>query len=316
MRANEADRARTALAAERDFVKTLGGFSLGIAGAELVTHERIPIARFNFVDVSGIDRGRQSPFFERALDHYFQRALRPTFRVPIPEAEHVAAGFRRFGFQPRPDPMVLLLGDPARSAPPPSDLTTRSATNAELDGVVGLWVGDRGRAEFRAAIDVAWHHPNPGERLTPVVTARRERIVSAALRYERAGTAGLHFVTTRSEDRGQGAASALVGGSLAPGAVDAAAVPFLFADSARLERRLRALGFSPALSFREYALPPDVELAFPAPGRPRRPDGGPLGTPPRMQRPRSRGGSSAGCGASSAARARRSSGSYRPRCPR
>ncbi len=277
MPGKEVDRARAALASERHFVKTLGGFVLGIAGAELVTHERIPISRFNFVQVVGVDRGRQSPFFERALDHYFQRALRPTFRVPLPEAEHVVAGLARFGFRPRPHPIVLLIGDPERVDPPPTELRVRAATNAELDEVVGLVVGDTGRAEFRAAVDVAWHFPNPGERLTPVVAMREDRIVSAAFRYEQAGTAGLHFITTRPGDRGQGAASALVGGAFAPGAMDGSPVPFLFADSARLEQRLRSLGFAPALSFREYALPLEVDLAFPPPGPP---------TPPRWRPPR------------------------------
>ena len=277
MAAADPGRARAALAAERHFVQTLGGFALGIAGAELVTHERIPIPRFNFVDVVGIDRGRQSPFFERALDHYFQRALRPTFRVPIPEPPHLIAGLTRFGFRARPHPFVLLIGSPGGVPPPPSDLTVRAAENSELDEVVGLWVGDRGRAEFRSAVDVAWHFPNPGERLTPVVAVRGGRIVSAALRYEHAGTAGLHFVTTRPDDRGQGAASALVGGAFAPGSVGVSAVPFLFADSARLEQRLRSLGFAPALSFREYELPPEVELAFPPPGPP---------TPPLWRPPR------------------------------
>lgn len=266
MPARESDRTRTPLAAERHFVKTLGGFVLGIAGAELVTHERIPIPRFNFVQVTGVDRGRQSAFFERALDHYFQRALRPTFRVPIPEAEHVATGLVRFGFRPRPHPIVLLVGATERVAPPVTELRVRPAANAELDEVVSLLVGDPGRAEFRAAVEVAWHFPNPGEQLTPVVATRGDRVVSAALRYERAGTAGLHFITTGAGDRGQGAASALVGGSFAPGSIAPNAIPFLFADSARLEGRLRSLGFAPVLSFREYALPPEAQLAFPPPG--------------------------------------------------
>lgn len=273
----EPDGARAALAAERHFVKTLGGFVLGIAGAELVTHERIPIPRFNFVEVAGIDRGRQTAFFERALDHYFQRALRPTFRVPVPEAEHLVAGLERFGFRARPHPIVLLIADAGGVPPLPTELTVRSATNTELDEVVGLWVGHPGRAELRSAVDVAWHHPNPGERLTPMVAVREGRIVSAALRYEEAGTAGLHFVTTRAVDRGRGAASALVGGALASGATAAGARPFLFADSARLEQRLGSLGFAPALSFREYELPSDAELAFPPPGAP---------TPPRWRPPR------------------------------
>ncbi|MCI4365333.1 MAG: hypothetical protein L3K10_04640, partial [Thermoplasmata archaeon] len=81
-----------ALAAERQFVKTLGGFVLGIAGAELVTHERIPLPRFNFVVVGDVSLERGTAFFERVLDHYFQRALRPTFRVLPPVPAHLARG--------------------------------------------------------------------------------------------------------------------------------------------------------------------------------------------------------------------------------
>ncbi|HTT45035.1 MAG TPA: hypothetical protein VMH38_03340, partial [Thermoplasmata archaeon] len=71
-----------ALATERQFVLTLGGFALELAGATLVTHEKLPVPRFNFVQELGVGRERQTTFFEHALDHYFQRALRPTFRVP------------------------------------------------------------------------------------------------------------------------------------------------------------------------------------------------------------------------------------------
>jgi hypothetical protein len=269
--------AARALAAERHLVRTLGGFVLGVAGAELVTHERIPIPRFNFVEVTGVAPGRQSAFFERALDHYFQRALRPSFRVPIPEAAHLVRGLRSFGFRPRPEPLVLLLRTDDRPAPRSGGLEVRSAVERELDEVVGLWVGDAGRAELRSAIDVAWHHPNPGEALAPAVAVRDGRLVSAALRYDFAGTTGLHFVATRSTDRGQGAASALVAGTLGRDRLAPGAVPFLFADSERLVRRLESLGFRPALAFREFELPPDAELAFPPAGPP---------TPPRWRPPR------------------------------
>jgi hypothetical protein len=273
----EADRAEAALASERRFVSTLGGLVLGIAGAELVTHERIPIPRFNFVQVSGVDRGRQSAFFERTLDHYFQRALRPTFRIPLPEPEHLKSGLLGFGFRPRPQPIVLLVGEAERAAPPSTDLSVRPATNAELDEVGDLLDVDAGRAEFRTAIDIAWHAPNPGETLTPIVATRDDRIVSAGLRYEVGGSAGLHFITTRTGDRGQGAASSLAMGAFALGSIGADEIPYLFADSSRLEQHLSRLGFTPALSFREYTLPPEVELAFPPPGP---------ATPPRWRPPR------------------------------
>jgi GNAT superfamily N-acetyltransferase len=269
--------ARSALAAERALVRTLGGFVLGIAGAELVTHEKIPIPRFNFVEVSEVSPERQTAFFERALDHYFQRALRPTFRVPVPEPDHVRAGLRRFGFVPSDEPLVLLVGGPGLVAPPAEGFAVRPAEVAELDAAVELWAEGPGRPEFRAAVDVTWHHPNPGERLVPFVAERRGRVASAALRYDHAGTAGLHCVTTRPSDRGQGAASALVAGALDPNAFSPETVRFLFADSARLERRLRGLGFVPARAFREYALPLHADLALPSPG--------PM-TPPRWRPPR------------------------------
>jgi hypothetical protein len=273
----ESRRARAALAAEEALVKTLGGFVLSIAGAELVTHERIPLGRFNFVEVKGVDRGRQAAFFERALDHYFQRALRPAFRVPIPEPAHLVAGLERFGFRPRAHPLRLLLGAADRQPTPTSAFEVRPAHAGELDEVVALWAGDAGRSEFRSAVDVAWHHPNPGERLTPVVALRGEKIVSTAIRYEHGGTAGLLFVTTRPGERGQGAASALVAGAFADRGAAADELPFLFADSERLERRLFDLGFAPVLSFREYELPAEAQLAFPRPGPP---------TPPRWRPPR------------------------------
>ncbi len=266
-----------ALAAERQFVKTLGGFVLSVAGAELVTHERVPLPRLNFVEVLGVDAGRQTAFFERALDHYFQRALRPTFRIPIPEPDHVVEGLRRFGFRPRPHPLVLLQGTAGRPTVAPPDVDVRVAESGELDGLASLWVTERGRAELRTAVDVAWHHPNPGERLTPVVAVRGGRIVSAALRYEEEGTVGIHFVTTRPGDRGQGAASALVLGALRPGDVAPGSVPFLFADSERLTGRLTRLGFAAVVAFREFELPPEAELDLPAPGPP---------TPPRWRPPR------------------------------
>ncbi len=86
-----------ALDAERQFVLTLGGFALEVAGATLVTHERIPAPRFNFVQVEGVGAERQAAFFERALDHYFQRALRPTFRLPEPTPPTSTRGCGRSG---------------------------------------------------------------------------------------------------------------------------------------------------------------------------------------------------------------------------
>ena len=122
-----------ALEAERQFVLTLGGFALEIPGATLVTHEKIPVPRFNFVQEMGVGRERQTAFFERALDHYFQRALRPTFRVPLPVPDHVDIGLRRFGFRARSAPLVLLLSSGARPGEFGQDVAVRIADHHELN---------------------------------------------------------------------------------------------------------------------------------------------------------------------------------------
>ena len=199
-----------ALEVERQFVLTLGGFALETAGAYLVTHERIPAPRFNFVQELGVAPERQTAFFERALDHYFQRALRPRFRAPFPVAAHIDAGLRRFGFRPRPAPLVLLLDAPDRPRPTGEPPDVRPAKTSELDLVASFWTAERERPEFRAALHVAWTHPNPHERLQPLLAFRRAEAVSAALVYRYRNVAGIYAVATRPSARGQGAASDLV----------------------------------------------------------------------------------------------------------
>ncbi|HYA10889.1 MAG TPA: GNAT family N-acetyltransferase [Thermoplasmata archaeon] len=271
-------RTEAALESERQFVLTLGGFALDVAGASLVTHEKIPAPRFNFVQELGVGRERQTAFFERALDHYFQRALRPTFRVPVPPSAHVDLGLRRLGFVPRASPLVLLLEDGA-SAPVTDDgVEVREAARSELEQVAAFWSDERERPELRTAIDVAWHHPNPHERLVPLVASIDGAPVAAAIVYRYRLAAGVHFVATRPSARGRGAASALVTYALRERPAGRPAFLSMFADSPRLQGRLARLGFSPARSFVEYELPRNAELALPRPGPP---------TPPRWRPPRS-----------------------------
>jgi hypothetical protein len=271
------DPVEEALRAEQHLVRSLGGFVLGIAGADLVTHERIPLPRFNFVQVHAVAPGRQTAFFERALDHYFQRALRPSFRVPTPVPSHVDTGLRALGFSPRSGELALLLGGGPTELSAPPGVTVRPAHAEEVDEVLGLWTAERERPELRTAIDIVWHHPNPGERLAPVVAVRSNRVLSAGIRYETRGTAGLHFIATRPGERGQGAASALVAGSLGPGEAGGAAMGFLFADSPRLEARLIRLGFRRARAFAVYELSRDAQLVLPSAV----PAGPPRWRPPR-----------------------------------
>jgi GNAT superfamily N-acetyltransferase len=266
-----------ALDAERQFVFTLGGFALELAGAALVTHEKIPVPRFNFVQELGVGPERQTAFFEHALDHYFQRALRPTFRVPTPVPSHVDAGLQRFGFRPKASPLRLLLSQESVSAPPTSDVTVRVAEHRELDLVASFWTSERERPEFRAALDVAWVHPNPHETLVPLLASLGTETVSAALVYRYRSSAGIHAVATRPSARGRGAASTIVRFARSHAIAGPVSRYSIFADSARLEHRLESLGFRPARSFVEYELPPSAELALPSPG----PPAGPRWRPPR-----------------------------------
>jgi len=270
-----------ALEAERQFVFTLGGFALEVAGAALVTHEKIPVPRFNFVQELGVGPERQTSFFEHALDHYFQRALRPLFRVPTPVPEHVDSGLRRFGFRPKASPLVLMLSREPAPSPPTSNVTVRAAEHRDLDLVASFWTSERERPEFRSAIDIAWSHPNPNEGLVPLLASVGTETVSAALVYRYRSSAGIHAVATRPSARGKGAASSVVAFARARrigGPVDRYSI---FADSARLERKLETLGFSPARSFTEYELPASADLALPPPG----PPAGPRWRPPRERGP-------------------------------
>ena len=267
-----------ALREEREFVLTLGGFALEIPGATLVTHERVPVPKFNFVQDLWIGADRQTAFFERALDHYFQRALRPTFRVPFPTPPHVDGGLRRFGFRPLPDPWTLLVQRAgSRGALSPGPIRVERASIDRIDEVTPFWIGDREGAEFRRALQVVWAHPNPGERMSPLLAYERERPVAAALVYTFGPSMGIHAVATQPADRGRGAASALVEHALAHETSPEVRFVSIESDSPRLEKRLLALGFAPARRWTVYELPAGASLSLPDPGPP---------TPPRWRPPR------------------------------
>jgi len=266
-----------ALRAERRFVLALGGYALEIAGGTLLTHEKIPSPRFNFVSVTGVAPDRQTAFFERALDHYFQRALRPRFRVIGPVPAHVDRTLRRFSFEPCERETELLLATGPR--PPAADgaQDVRPATAGETDLVASFWSEPSERPELRMALDVARHHPPPGESLVPLLAWEGSRAISAALVYRAGRAAGVHFVTTRPEDRGRGGASALVAAAQRLFPAGEKTRCSLFTNVPRIARHLGTLGFAPAASFVEYELPPSAELALPPPGPP---------TPPRWRPPR------------------------------
>ncbi len=266
-----------ALDAERQLVLTLGGFSLEIAGAVLVLHEKIPVPRFNYVHVVDVGRERQAAFFERALDHYFQRALRPTFRAESPVPEHIDRGLRSFGFRARHSLLVLRLGQRAPAAAPDPRFAVREPAPAEIGSVAAFWTGEKERPELVAALDVAQHHPNSRERLLPLLATLGGEPVSAALVYRYRSSVGIHLVTTRPFARGRGGATALVGHVLRTDPLGPGVRYSILSDSPDAGDRLAELGFEPARSFVEYELPLDAQLAFPPPG----PPGPPRWRPPR-----------------------------------
>jgi hypothetical protein len=268
-----------ALREERELVLSLGGYALELAGGVMVVNERVPVPRFNFVQYVRLHRNRQSTFLERALDHYFQRALRPSIRIEQPVPAFLDESLRRLGFRPGPTPWSLLLRRRLpRSISAGRQYVVRTATADELPLVASFWTGPTEQEEFLRALSVALEHPNPDERVAPGVALREGAPVSAALLHTHRSAVGIHGVVTQPSERGQGAATALVAGLLTdPLAQDKAGPVAMWSDSLRLDRRLGDLGFDVAVRYTVYELPPDAELALPAPSPP---------APPRWRPPK------------------------------
>lgn len=254
-----------ALEEERAFVHALGGYTLETAGARLVTHERIAVPRFNFVQDVRVAPERQSGLFERALDHYFQRALRPDIRVRTPVPLHVDRTLRSLGFVPRLELHELMLTTAGRGPNVPETPAVREATAADLDTVVDFWVGAREREEFRRSVETGWERPNPDEELTPLLAEREGHAVAAALIHTFRGLAGIHAVATQPRARGRGAATTLVAQALVR-SIPAGRPVAIHAESERLARHLRGMGFQPGRAYRVYELPASAELAIPPVG--------------------------------------------------
>ncbi len=270
--------AERVLRARRAFVQALGGYTLELPGASLVTHERVPVPMFNFVLAERIGPGRQSAFFERCLDHYFQRALRPTILTRIPVPPHLERGFEEFGFERAPDPVVLLEAAGRHGEPPGTGLPeVREVAAKDIAHLVHFWIGPVGTDELTRSFEVLLAHPNPEERLTPLAARRDGREIAFAALYEEAGLAGLHGVGTLPSERGMGAASALA--LAARARTEGRGDPPLttWVRSERTAARLNALGYRSVGRRAEYLLPEGVALHIPPPG----PPGPPRWRPPR-----------------------------------
>ncbi len=271
--------ALAAQAAERGFVRCFGGYTVGWSGGTLVVNERIPVPRFNFVQIVRVAPERLTAFFEVALDHYFQRALRPTFRVAEPVPPATERALEDMGFRAPPEPELWLVAGPdrperSRTLPPPE-----LVPDDRLDDLVDLWIGPQGREEFRRHLEVARVHPNPGERIEPRWTLGPDGALrSAGLAYRRGGTLLVEGISTPEPRRGHGSATEWMIGLLgAPIAREARRVA-LRTSTARLARRLAPLGFRPALRSRVYELPAGTQLALPN----AKASAGPLWRPPRI----------------------------------
>jgi GNAT superfamily N-acetyltransferase len=268
-----------ALREERELVLSLGGYALELAGGVLVANERIPVPRFNFVQYVRLHRNRQSSFLERALDHYFQRALRPSIRAEQPVPEFLDASLGRLGFRASREPWTLLLRRRTSQSPTEgSAYDVRTAATDELPLLASFWTGPAEREEFLRALTTALEHPNPEEWLVPGIALHEGRPASAALLHAHRSSVGIHGVVTLPSERGQGAATALVAGLLRePRARDATSPVAMWSASRRLDRRLGELGFEVAAQYAVYELPADAELAIPSVSAP---------TPPRWRPPR------------------------------
>ena len=273
----EAGAARV-LAGERAFVLALGGFSLEVTGASLVTHERFLAPLLNYIVVEGVGPSRQAAFFERALDHFFQWALLPRVLTRDPAPPHLDQGLRGFGFRPAEEPVFLLEAVPEEGRLQASGVPSVERVPPEgLDRVVRFWASPEESAEIARSFDVLAHHPNPGESFVPLVAVRDGRDVATALVYSDGRSASVHGVATDPEERGQGVASALVRHIVRHEVPERPGRLGLVVRSRRAVERLAPLGFRPVGSRLDYELPRDVELRLPPPGPP---------SPPRWRPPR------------------------------
>ncbi len=269
---------RAALDTERSLVLSLGGYAFEVSGGTLLLHERIPVPRFNFVQVEGLSPQRQAGFFERTLDQYFQRAIRPTFRVPMPTAPHIDRTLQSLGFRPRVEPLVLLGRSRPTSRAKKGTWSIRHGPQVATESIVPFWVAPRDAPVLASALEILRHHPNPGETLLPVLAMEDTAPVGAGMVYARGEAAFIFGVSTVPSARNRGVASALVEWILSHPPATRERIIAVFSESRRLERRLRSLGFEPWARWRVYELNADAELTL----APLPPSGGPLWRPPRQ----------------------------------
>jgi GNAT superfamily N-acetyltransferase len=246
---------------ERGFCGAFGGYSLEIPGGYLVVNEKVPVARFNHVQDVRTSPGRVLAFVERALEHYFQRALRPTFEIPDSVEQPLLlralerAGYRHLGpAQER----RLLWWDPEgteRGGPPSRSLEVEvMGPDSDLDLLARFWMREREREEIVRSLDVALSHPNPGEEIRPYLAREQGVPVATAMIYRYRGTAGLHSVAILPSARARGLGTSLVHWILEDWVRSGGGPLTMWIERDRVPGPLRSLGFREVARYRVYAL--------------------------------------------------------------
>ncbi len=266
---------------ERALVCALGGYALQLSGGWLVTHERLPGSRFNFIDIGPVAPARRTAFLERALDHYFQRALRPVVRLRPTAPSEIIEALERLGFRERPVPQQLLVCGPEPGRPPESGRPVRALTPGELPLLHRLWGGFRELPEIRASLDVAIAAPARDEEVIPVAAAAEDGPASVGILHGWNGLWGLHGVATLPGHRGNGWASDLAIGSSRLARDHGGNWLGLRLDSDRVPSGLSRAGFRVREPYRVFDLPHDRALEIPPAGPPQPPRWRPPRAPPR-----------------------------------
>lgn len=262
-------RRREALAIDRRFSFLFGGYGVELPEAHLVVNERLPAPRFNWVQDLRCSPGRATAFLERTLDHYYQRALRPTFEVRSEEVDpgiEKALGLAHYERQGPSRRRQLLRWEPGEgaarlgpSAGGDAAQVPAPLTDEELPAFAELLVLPRQQPEVVRCLQVAQTHPNPGERVAVYAVRGPSGLRSVALYLRQGGHAGLFAVGTRPEDRSRGLATELVAGVLRAEALPQAVPVVLSFEGPKPPAPLLRLGFEPLVSFDVFALAPEVD---------------------------------------------------------
>lgn len=241
----------------RSLALVMGGYAVEVPGATMVVNEKVPVPRFNWVQDVQQSPGRVLAFVERALEHYYQRALRPTFDLRAGVSQDLLvrclgeAHYRSRGPTGR---RHLLLRGAAEPPPgrPPSTLEARVAEEEDLDSVVDFLAEGRFREEVWRSLEVVIAHPNPGERFVPYLGWDEGKPVAVGLLHHTAGAAGLHALASLPEARGRGHATSLLNAILRD--LSPPARLWMTLEGESVARPVREMGFETVASFEVFEL--------------------------------------------------------------